>query len=69
MSKNMFYKITDLLPIAGGATGAATAAENLPSVQSVIVFVIMTIAGAVIGYVVKLVLDCIFKHNNKKDGK
>jgi len=69
MSKNMFSKITDLLPIAGGATGAATAAESLPSVQSVIVFVIMTIAGAVIGYVVKIGLDCIFKHKNKSDGK
>ncbi len=48
MSKNMFSKITYYLPIAGSATGAATAAESLPSVQSVIVFVVMTIACAVI---------------------
>jgi len=63
MSKSMFRSLTDLLPIAGGATGAATAAEAMPSVQSVIVFIIMTIAGAVIGYLVKLGLDKIF---NKK---
>ena len=69
MSKNMFYKITDLLPIAGGATGAATAAESLPSVQSAIVFVVMTIAGAIIGYLVKIGLDLIFKHKNKCNGK
>ena len=54
MTKNMFRCFTDLLPIAGGATGAAAAADNIPSVQSIIVFVIMTVAGAAIGYLVKL---------------
>lgn len=61
MTKNMFRSLTDLLPVAGGATGAAAAADSIPSVQSIIFFVIMTIAGAVIGYLVKLGLDCIFK--------
>jgi hypothetical protein len=66
MTKNMFRSLTDLLPVAGGATGAATAAERLPSVQSIIVFIVMTIVGAIIGYLVKLGLDCIFKHKDKK---
>ena len=61
----MIRSCIDLLPVVGGATGAAAAAESLPSVQSAIVFVIMTIAGAVIGYLVKLGLDAIFKHKKK----
>ena len=65
----MFRSLTELLPVAGGATGAAAAAESLPSVQSVIVFVVMTIAGALIGYMVKLGLDCIFKNKLKDNGK
>lgn len=69
MSKNMIRSCIDLLPVAGGATGAAAAAESLPSVQSAIVFVVMTIAGAIIGYLVKLGLDLIFKHKNKCNGK
>lgn len=69
MPKNMIRSYIDLLPVAGGATGAAVAAESLPSVQSAIVFVVMTIAGAIIGYLVKLGLDLIFKHKSKSNGK
>lgn len=68
MSKNMFRCLTDLLPVAGGASGAAVAAETaLPSVGSILVFVGMTVLGAVVGYMVKLVLDKIF--NKKTNGK
>ena len=58
---------TDILPVVGGASGAAVAAdtEKLFTAHDVIVFVIMTIAGAVIGYLVKLLMDKIFKKHGK----
>jgi len=64
----MFRTFSDLLPVIGGASGGAIAADKQPliTVNSVLVFVAMTIAGAVIGYFVKLLLDRICKPKNKK---
>lgn len=53
---------SDILPVVGGASGGFAAAEALPSVQSVLVYIGMTIIGAIVGYLVKILLDKIFKH-------
>lgn len=60
MQNNMFrFSFTDLFPVFGGAMGAAEGAENLPSIQSIVVYIGMTILGALIGYAVKMILDLI----------
>lgn len=71
MLKQMFRFIcsTDFLPVVGGASGGVAAAELLPSVQAVTTYVIMAAIGAVVGYLMKLLLDIIFKPKKRKDGK
>jgi len=65
----MLKSFTDLLPVVGGASGGALAADkaSLITVGSVLVFIGMTITGAVIGYFVKMLLDKIVK--KKTNGK
>lgn len=53
------FSITDLFPVLGGAFGAAESADKLPSIQSILIYIGMTILGALIGYVVKMILDMI----------
>lgn len=59
-SGNMFkLSFSDMFPVFGGAIGAAEGAEKLPSIQSILVYIGMTILGALIGYAVKMFLDLI----------
>jgi hypothetical protein len=65
MQKDMFIiKPSDIFPILGGASGSYVAIEHT-FISHWYGFVIMTVAGAVIGYFVKLILDCIIKKIKK----
>jgi len=59
---------TNTLPVFGGATGAISGvgetARMFPTWEAVIYCMVISLIGALIGYGVKLALDCIFK---KKD--
>ena len=59
---------TDSLPVLGGGVGGATGAfletrlvEYLPSTQAIIITIILSAIGAIVGYLVKLLLDYIIK--------
>lgn len=64
------YKLTDTLPIIGGASGAASQIDKitpyLPTMEAVTSTIIITVVGAVIGYLVKLAMDRLFKCNKNK---
>lgn len=61
---------TDSLPIVGGATGAFTQTPKLfpyfPTWETVISTIVVAAIGAVVGYLIKLVLDRIF-HKRQTD--
>jgi len=65
MIDKIYIKITDLLPVIGGAGGAATQANKLntlfPTAEAIVNTVIVSAIGATIGYIVKLLLDKTFK--------
>lgn len=66
---SFFNKIGDVFPIGGGAAGAASQAKQfsyLPTWEAVIATIIITIIGALVGYLVKLGLDVIFRKIRKK---
>jgi hypothetical protein len=52
----MTFKCTDLFPVAGAA-GAASESARLLDVKGFLVYVGLTVLGALIGYVVKTALD------------
>jgi len=57
---------TDSLPIVGGAGGAITQAGIiLPTQDLVINTIILAGIGAMVGYMVKLFLDCIVDYYKK----
>lgn len=61
---------TDSLPVAGGGIGAFTQALNvaalLPTLEAVISTIVITAIGSIVGYLIKLILDKIFKRNVQK---
>lgn len=65
MSENTYNKLNTLLPVFGGASGAASQVHKLtaffPSWETLISSIIITVVGAVIGYLVKVLLDRVFK--------
>ena len=80
----MIKTTSDIFPIAGGATGALGGAISEPSIsfKAIIIYITLTIMGALIGYLVKTILDVFeiqkriknlkdqisnFKRNNKKN--
>jgi len=70
MIDKIYIKITDLLPVIGGAGGAATQAnkinEYFPTMEVIISTIIISALGAAIGYIVKLMLDRVFKKESIK---
>ena len=68
---NFIEKISNTLPVVGGATGAITQATevtstHLPSHDMVIQVIIVSTIGAVVGYLIKLALDFIVKKIRRK---
>lgn len=65
MIEKIYMKIADLLPVIGGAGGAATQANKIndyfPTVEVIVSTIIISAIGAAIGYIVKLMLDKLFK--------
>lgn len=65
MITKIYEQCSEFLPIIGGATGAATQASQftqyLPEWEMVISTIIITAIGACVGYIVKLLLDRLFK--------
>ena len=53
------FSFTDVFPVFGGAIGASQGADKIPSVQSILIYIGMTILGALVGYAVKMILDMI----------
>jgi len=70
MRMERLKQLTDILPVLGGASGAATQIDKitpyLPSMEAVTSTIIITAVGAVIGYLVKLVMDRLFMCSDKK---
>lgn len=68
--ERILARISDTLPVIGGATGAVSQAPKftsfLPTWETIIGTIILTIIGAVVGYLVKLYLDKIFKCKEQK---
>lgn len=67
---SFFDKLGDTLPVFGGAGGAISQAPEmsyLPTAQAIVTTIIITILGAVIGYIVKLMLDITFKNYKRKN--
>ena len=54
---------TDSLPVIGGAGGALTQTHNLmwPTFEQIIYTMVIAAIGATVGYLVKLLLDYLFK--------
>jgi preprotein translocase subunit Sss1 len=62
-------KLSDIFPIGGGAIGAITQVQkvsNFPTWEFILSAVIVATIGAVVGYVVKLLFDIIFKKLKNK---
>lgn len=59
---------TDVLPVAGGGIGAYSQASNIlaffPTAETIISSIVITAIGAIVGYLIKLALDKIFKKKN-----
>ena len=65
---------TDSLPVIGGGAGGATGAfldsrviEYLPSSEAIVITVILSAIGAIVGYLVKLLLDYLIKKSKKRN--
>lgn len=62
-------KITNIFPIIGGAGGAFEAvnqtSNSLPSLKSILIYIFLTSLGALVGYLIKMLLDRIFKKIKK----
>lgn len=58
---------TDILPVGGGVVGAniSTATGMMPSFSSLVFVFVISLVGAITGYMVKLILDWIFKKLDK----
>jgi len=69
MINKIFHSIfsTDSLPAVGGATGALTQVKNMtfPTADAIIYTIIIASIGAIVGYMVKLFLDWLFKKCKK----
>jgi hypothetical protein len=66
---SFFNKIGDIFPVGGGAVGAASQAKQfdyLPTWEAVIATIIITVIGAIFGYLIKLGLDIVFSKIKKK---
>lgn len=65
MTNRLSERLDSLLPITGGGLGALTSAKEclqfLPSWENVIGTIVITIIGGITGYMVKLLLDKLFK--------
>jgi hypothetical protein len=65
MSENISNKLNTIFPVAGGGLGAISQVDNLtkffPSWEAITASLIITIIGATVGYLIKLLLDRIFK--------
>ncbi|MCE5347162.1 MAG: hypothetical protein LLG13_12875 [Bacteroidales bacterium] len=66
-----FNKIGDIFPIGGGAAGAISQVNKLsylPSWETVVSSLIITIIGATVGYLVKIGWDLAFYKWKKRHG-
>jgi len=65
MIEKIYTRCSEALPVIGGAGGAASQIERItqyfPSWETVISSIIITVIGAVTGYLVKVLLDIVFK--------
>ena len=65
MIEKIYTRFSESLPILGGAGGAASQIKQItqyfPSWETVISSIIITVIGAVTGYLVKVLLDRVFK--------
>jgi len=53
---------TDSIPVAGGLTGALSQINKfIPTWGAVISMIILTILGTTVGYLLKLLLDALFR--------
>jgi H+/Cl- antiporter ClcA len=61
-------RLTDTLPVLGGATGAVLTPEPsiIPTWETFICTIILAAVGAAVGYLVKLLLDYLFNKHDKK---
>lgn len=55
----MSSKVSNLFPPVGGATGALL--EAFPHFSSILSTIVLAAIGATVGYLVKLLLDWVFK--------
>jgi len=70
---NAVFK-TDSLPLLGGASGALTQSQNLlwPTWEQVVYTIVIASIGAIVGYIIKLLLDWLLekcKKNNESNNK
>lgn len=57
-----YFCSTDSLPIIGGASGAIIQTNNvLPTWETILYTIVIAAVGAIVGYIVKLILDCVFR--------
>jgi hypothetical protein len=65
MGEKIYNKLDVILPTAGGAGGALShihkIVEYFPPWESIACTVVLTVIGAVVGYLIKIILDKIFK--------
>lgn len=65
MIEKIYTKCSEALPVIGGAGGDASQIKEItayfPSWETVVSSIIITIIGAVTGYLVKVLLDMVFK--------
>lgn len=65
----MLFKIfnTDTIPIIGGSVGGVVSETfQWPDVSQVVAVIIFAAVGAVVGYFVKIALDCLINKRKKK---
>lgn len=69
---SIIFKVNDSIPVAGGALGAFSQAQILtnffPSWASISETLIITLIGAVGGYMIKLLLDILCRKIKKRFG-
>lgn len=61
----LYNKFSNSLPVVGGGYGAYTQVDHIlhyfPTAEAIVSTIIITAIGALVGYLMKLILDKIFK--------
>jgi len=66
LKNNTLERLSTILPVGGGTSAGIFVSFVFPSPEQIVSTIILGAIGAIVGYLVKLLLDKIFKKNENK---